>query len=114
MLNSLNEWWANVISKLTWWAVVGFCGQLMFTMRFLIQWLVSEKKQESTIPLVFWYFSLGGGAILLVYAIHIADPVIILGQATGLVVYTRNLMLIGKKKRKDKERRRTPHPMMDS
>lgn len=96
MLNSINIWWQEVVSKLTWWAAVGFFGQLMFTMRFLVQWIISEKRRESTIPIAFWYFSLSGGIILLIYAIHIHDPVFILGQATGLIVYIRNLMLIHK------------------
>ena len=83
-----------------WWVVIGFVGQTAFFMRFLIQWLASEKKKESYFPIYFWYLSLVGGVILLVYAIHIADPVFTAGQACGLVVYLRNLMLIYKNKRK--------------
>jgi lipid-A-disaccharide synthase-like uncharacterized protein len=81
------------------WLVVGFAGQAAFSARFLIQWIVSETRRESVIPVHFWYLSLLGGAILLVYAIHRHDPVFILGQGAGLVVYVRNLVLIGRRKR---------------
>ena len=76
------------------WLAIGFIGQAAFFGRFLVQWIVSEKEKRSTIPLAFWYFSLAGGTILLVYAIHLKDPVFILGQATGLFIYIRNLVLI--------------------
>jgi lipid-A-disaccharide synthase-like uncharacterized protein len=79
--------------------VLGFLGQALFSARFLVQWLVSEKRRESTIPLAFWYFSLAGGCALLTYAILRRDPVFILGQAAGLVVYTRNLVLIFRRRR---------------
>ena len=82
-----------------WWVIIGFVGQAAFFMRFLIQWLASEKKGESYFPIYFWYLSLVGGIILLMYAIHIADPVFTAGQACGLIVYLRNLMLIYKNKR---------------
>ncbi|HKY02171.1 MAG TPA: lipid-A-disaccharide synthase N-terminal domain-containing protein [Burkholderiales bacterium] len=78
----------------TVWLVVGFLGQAMFTMRFAIQWLASEKVGRSIIPVAFWYFSLGGGLILLTYAIYRQDPVFILGQGTGVFIYLRNLFLI--------------------
>ncbi len=77
-----------------WWVVVGLLGQLSFSMRFIIQWIKSEKARKSVIPVAFWYFSIGGGVILLAYAIHRRDPVFILGQATGLFIYARNLWLI--------------------
>ena len=79
------------------WLVVGFIGQAMFSARFIVQWLVSEARRESVIPLAFWYFSLGGGATLLAYAIWRQDPVFIVGQGFGLLVYIRNLMLIRRK-----------------
>jgi lipid-A-disaccharide synthase-like uncharacterized protein len=78
---------------------VGFFGQAMFSMRFLIQWISSEKRRKSVIPIAFWYFSVAGGATLLAYAIHRLDPVFIVGQAAGLLVYARNLYFI--KIRKD-------------
>ncbi len=83
------------------WLVIGFLGQFLFFLRFLVQWIVSERRGRSTIPLPFWYFSLAGGAILLAYAIHRADPVFIMGQAGGLLVYSRNLILIRRENRKE-------------
>ena len=74
--------------------MVGFAGQLLFGMRFLFQWICSERKKVSYIPIVFWYLSIAGGTILLIYSIYRKDPVFILGQATGLIVYFRNLVLI--------------------
>ncbi len=82
------------------WVMLGFIGQAAFFMRFLIQWIASEKKGESFIPIYFWYLSISGGLILLVYAIHIGDPVFTLGQSCGVIVYIRNLMLIYKNSRK--------------
>lgn len=82
------------------WVILGFLGQAAFFMRFLVQWIASEKKGESFIPIYFWYLSLTGGVILFVYAIHIGDPVFTLGQSCGLLVYIRNLMLIFKKNKK--------------
>ena len=76
------------------WVAIGFLGQFCFSARFVIQWISSERQKASVIPVYFWYFSLMGGTILLVYAIHKHDPVFIVGQASGLVVYLRNLMLI--------------------
>ena len=81
------------------WLVVGFGGQIFFFLRFLIQWIASEKKGKSVIPVYFWYFSLIGGLTLLIYAIHIKDPVFIAGQGMGSFIYIRNLMLIYKNKR---------------
>jgi lipid-A-disaccharide synthase-like uncharacterized protein len=72
----------------------GFAGQALFSARFIVQWVASEAKKQSVIPLAFWYFSLAGGVFLLVYAILRHDPVFVLGQAAGLVVYVRNLILI--------------------
>lgn len=76
------------------WLVVGFVGQALFAGRFLVQWIVSERKGRSVVPIQFWFLSLAGSAILLVYAIYRLDPVFILGQAFGGVVYVRNLMLL--------------------
>lgn len=76
------------------WLVFGLFGQLMFSMRFIIQWLVSEKKKQSIIPIQFWYFSLIGSLTLLIYAIHQKDAVFILGQSLGSFIYIRNLILI--------------------
>jgi lipid-A-disaccharide synthase-like uncharacterized protein len=86
-----------MMSSEHFWLSVGFLGQAFFSMRFLVQWIVSERKKQSVIPVSFWFFSLGGGVTLLVYAIYRMDPVFILGQAAGLFVYLRNLYLIRRK-----------------
>jgi lipid-A-disaccharide synthase-like uncharacterized protein len=83
--------------RIDFWVIIGFIGQAMFTMRFLIQWVASEKKKESVIPVSFWYFSLVGGLILLAYAMHRTDPVFILAYLPGNFIYFRNLYLIRKK-----------------
>ena len=80
------------------WLGLGFLGQFLFFMRFFIQWLVSERKKESVIPVSFWYLSLAGGILLLSYAIYRRDPVFILGQSLGVFVYGRNLYFIHHKK----------------
>ena len=77
---------------------VGLAGQAFFSMRFLVQWIASEKAGKSVVPLAFWYLSIGGGSTLLAYAICRRDPVFILGQSTGLFVYLRNLYLIKRAK----------------
>ena len=81
------------------WLVVGFLGQAFFSTRFIIQWIFSEKHRRSVIPIAFWYFSLAGGATLLAYAIHREDPVFIVGQAGGLIVYSRNLYFIWRERK---------------
>tara|TARA_B100000963_G_scaffold38253_1_gene28541 strand:+ start:2324 stop:2620 length:297 start_codon:yes stop_codon:yes gene_type:complete len=78
--------------------IIGFIGQGLFASRFIVQWIYSEKKGVSSIPLVFWYLSIFGGIGLLVYAIFRKDPVIILGQTFGIFIYLRNLILIYKKR----------------
>ena len=82
-----------------WWITGGLFGQLMFTARFLVQWLASEKARRSVVPVAFWYFSIAGGAILLAYAIWRHDPVFVLGQAMGVFIYLRNLWLIRAERR---------------
>ncbi len=81
------------------WLVLGLVGQFLFGLRFFIQWICSERRKESYIPLSFWYCSIIGGLILLVYAIHIKDPVFIVGQSTGFLIYVRNLALIYRQRR---------------
>ena len=78
--------------------IIGFTGQGLFASRFVIQWIYSEKKGESSIPIVFWYLSIFGGIGFLVYAVSRKDPVIIIGQIFGILIYTRNLILIYRKK----------------
>ncbi|MFZ0930635.1 MAG: lipid-A-disaccharide synthase N-terminal domain-containing protein [Syntrophobacteraceae bacterium] len=74
--------------------VLGFCGQGLFFGRFLVQWIASERQGRSVVPIAFWYFSIGGGGLLLIYALLKKDPVFILGQGGGLIIYLRNLYLI--------------------
>jgi len=80
------------------WLAIGLAGQILFAMRFLIQWIISEYRRRSVIPDVFWYFSLFGGMVLLAYAIHKRDPVFIIGQALGIVIYLRNIYFIKRQK----------------
>ena len=82
------------------WLAFGFLGQACFSMRFIWQWLYSEYRKRSVIPVAFWYFSLAGGATLLIYALHREDPVFIVGQGAGLVIYSRNLYLIHRERRR--------------
>lgn len=99
MSTALQEWFRAVfIDNVDGWAMVGFLGQLIFSSRFAVQWVASEKAGRSVIPIAFWFLSIGGSACLLVYAISRRDPVIILGQLFGIVVYTRNLWLIAKER----------------
>lgn len=81
------------------WLALGFTAQALFGSRFLIQWLASERQGRSVIPVSFWFLSLGGGFLLLAYAIHRRDPVFILGQSTGALIYSRNLYLIYREER---------------
>lgn len=76
------------------WLCIGFAGQVLFTGRFFVQWISSEKQRKSVIPISFWYYSIFGSLILCVYAIHKQDPVFILGQSTGIFIYVRNLYFI--------------------
>ena len=99
MWSLIVEYWDRLDDSLNVWAVIGFVGQAVFSARFFIQWLHAERVRRSEIPLTFWYISITGGIILLVYAIHIANMVFIVGQVMGLVVYVRNLHLIYKARR---------------
>ncbi|AXM94486.1 lipid-A-disaccharide synthase N-terminal domain-containing protein [Pseudomonas plecoglossicida] len=84
------------MTRETLWLIVGFAGQAVFTGRFVLQWLYSELKRRSVIPVGFWYLSMLGSALLLVYAIYRQDPVFIIGQSFGMLVYLRNLQLIAR------------------
>ncbi|MHB0777531.1 lipid-A-disaccharide synthase N-terminal domain-containing protein [Halomonas sp. WWR20] len=81
------------------WLAIGFLGQALFSARFLVQWLASERAKKSVVPKAFWFFSLAGGATLLIYAIYRRDPVFIVGQGAGLLIYIRNLVLIRRENR---------------
>lgn len=82
------------IDQFSFWIALGFLAQAMFTMRFVVQWLASERAGRSVIPIAFWFFSVAGGSLLLLYAIERQDPVFIVGQGLGLMIYFRNLWLI--------------------
>jgi lipid-A-disaccharide synthase-like uncharacterized protein len=87
------------VAKFQWWVVLGYVAQLMFTMRFVVQWIASERARKSVIPVAFWFFSIGGGLLLFGYALYIRDPVFILGQGLGLFVYLRNLYFVYRERR---------------
>lgn len=100
IFNSLSHWLHEVfVAQWDGWIVLGFVAQACFTMRFVVQWLASEKAKKSVMPVAFWFFSLFGGALLLIYAIQRKDPVFIAGQGLGLIVYVRNLWLIANEKK---------------
>ena len=88
------------VAQLDWWIALGFVAQLLFTARFLVQWIASEKAEKSVIPVGFWLLSISGGLMTLVYGFARSDIVIILGQAFSIFIYVRNLMLIAKEKKK--------------
>ena len=85
------------------WLIMGFIGQTIFASRFLIQWIVSERASKSIIPNIFWWISIVGSLILLSYAIHKQDPVFIVGQSCGFLIYSRNLYLIRQDKKASKK-----------
>ncbi|MBR7158828.1 MAG: lipid-A-disaccharide synthase N-terminal domain-containing protein [Alphaproteobacteria bacterium] len=88
---------------LTTWVIIGFVGQFFFSMRFIIQWLASEKVRKSIVPTAFWYFSLLGGMTLLAYALHKQDPVFILGQGLGVFIYLRNIYFLVRERKSVEE-----------
>lgn len=94
MNQALAEFWASHSTFELWWIGVGLAAQGLFSARFLVQIVASERARRSVVPEAFWYLSLLGGALLLAYAVHRQDPVFILGQAFGLVVYLRNLYFL--------------------
>ena len=86
------------------WLIFGLFGQSFFFMRFLIQWIATEKKKQSVIATAFWYFSLGGALLLLIYSIYRKDPVFIVGQSIGFIIYIRNLYFIYNNRRIQREK----------
>ena len=99
MLVSLSQAVGNYLQnvfflQLNWWLLLGYAGQSLFAMRFLVQWVASERVGRSVIPVAFWFFSIGGGLLLFGYALYKRDPVFILGQGLGLFVYLRNLYFV--------------------
>ena len=97
----INQYISNLSNLEILFLAIGFLGQGLFASRFIFQWIYSEKKGKSSIPIIFWYLSIFGGLGLLTYAIFRKDPVIITGQLFGIFIYTRNLVLIYKKKRNE-------------
>ena len=90
--NALGTYFHDVlVTHLDWWLALGFLAQGLFTARFVVQWIASERAGKSVMPIAFWFFSIGGGVLLLVYALYRRDPVFIAGQAFGVFVYGRNL-----------------------
>ena len=90
------------VQRLDWWAYIGIIAQALFTGRFVVQWLASEKAGRSVIPFSFWTLSIGGGLLLLVYALYRRDPVFILGQAFGVLIYLRNLTFVLRERREER------------
>jgi lipid-A-disaccharide synthase-like uncharacterized protein len=92
---AVGDYLQNVfVMRLNWWVLLGYAGQSLFAMRFVVQWVASERVGRSVIPVAFWFFSMGGGLLLLFYALYIRDPVFIIGQGLGLFVYLRNLHFV--------------------
>ena len=94
-----------MLSTANVWLAIGFLGQGLFASRFWVQWIASERQKRSIIPTAFWYFSLMGGVTLFAYAIYREDPVFIVGQATGLLIYSRNLYFIFRERHNTKASR---------
>lgn len=99
-LSQLGTYFHEVfIDQFNWWTVLGFIAQFMFTMRFVVQWIASERAQRTVIPFAFWTFSIGGGALLLIYALYKRDAVFIAGQALSVFIYMRNLQFALRERR---------------
>lgn len=99
MLQSLALWWDGHSTADIVWLGIGFLAQALFTMRFVVQWIASERAKRSIVPMAFWYFSVVGGLLLFAYAVYKVDPVFILGQGGGLLVYIRNIQMIRQHRR---------------
>ena len=87
------------VTRLDWWVLLGFVAQIFFTLRFMVQWIASERLGRSVIPVAFWWFSIGGGLLLFIYALYRRDPVFITGQGFGVFVYLRNLYFVLRERR---------------
>ncbi len=102
MFEALKDWfYAVFVDQFDAWIILGFVAQFLFMMRFMVQWIASERVGRSIVPVAFWFFSVGGGALLFVYALQRQDPVFIAGQGLGLLIYFRNLWLIFKEKKRE-------------
>jgi len=106
LFKGLVPWFYDVfVAQWDAWLILGFVAQAMFMMRFIIQWIASERAGRSIVPVAFWYFSLAGGFLLFIYALYRRDPVFIAGQGIGVFIYLRNLRLIMKENSRTKEER---------
>lgn len=94
MLNALLSWYAERTTSELVWIGIGFFAQALFMGRFVVQWIASERARRSVVPEIFWYFSIGGGVLLLAYSIYRVDPVYMFGQGLGLLIYIRNLYFV--------------------
>ena len=94
----LAMWWTTTPDTEKMWLALGLVAQLMFASRFIVQWLASERARQSIVPETFWYFSVAGGVLLFAYAIYRLDPVFMIGQGTGLLIYARNIQMIWRTK----------------
>ena len=90
-VGKLIEWWSAMPTTELVWIATGLMAQAMFSMRFVVQWIASERAGKMVMPIAFWFFSIGGGVLLFAYALYVRDPVFILGQGFGVFVYARNL-----------------------
>jgi lipid-A-disaccharide synthase-like uncharacterized protein len=98
--HAVGDYLQNVfVMQLNWWVLLGYVGQALFAMRFVVQWVASERVGRSVIPVAFWFFSIGGGLVLFAYSLYIRDPVFIIGQGLGLFVYLRNLYFVFRERR---------------
>jgi lipid-A-disaccharide synthase-like uncharacterized protein len=95
---AVGNYFGDIFQKMSWALLLGYAGQILFTMRFVVQWIASERAGKSVIPMAFWFFSIGGGLLLFCYALYIRDPVFILGQGFGVFVYIRNLYFVRRDK----------------
>jgi lipid-A-disaccharide synthase-like uncharacterized protein len=109
ILTELSERWSHTPMAELIWLVIGFTAQGMFMMRFVVQWFASERAKRSIVPDAFWYWSIAGGTTLFIYATYRVDPVIMMGQATGLFIYIRNLQLIKRNRRAKTSLNTTQH-----
>ncbi|MEP1934670.1 MAG: lipid-A-disaccharide synthase N-terminal domain-containing protein [Roseibium sp.] len=101
-MTALFDWLHAVfVAQFDFWLLFGLAAQAMFMMRFMVQWMASERVGRSIVPIAFWFFSIAGGVMLFTYGVIKKEPIIILGQGLGLVIYFRNLWLIYKEKRRD-------------
>jgi lipid-A-disaccharide synthase-like uncharacterized protein len=101
VVSDLREYLYDVfVARFDFWLAFGLAAQLLFTARFVVQWLASEKAGKSVIPIAFWLLSIGGGTMLLIYGLVRREPIIIMGQALAVFIYIRNIMLIFKARSK--------------